>query len=672
MNLEDFKEAFLEELSEQLSEMEQQILTLEANGGDQNTVQTLFRVAHTLKGSSAAMGFDQMKQLTHEMEQVLDEVRNARLQISQGLITLLFQCYDSLRALQETYSTENGEPIDITSLIESLRTSAMSESESAATRQMDAEPKTDITEALRYKLMDGARMGMKAFSVKLSFAPTTIMRGARAYLVVDALQVMGDIVSISPSMDDMENRQDEALQGFEMIILTSETLDTIQKTVAGPDYTHVQVAEMTIAEQTADTVPVEDIAQNGELSGNSSAKRSLRKSQTVRVDVERLETLMNLVGELVIDQTRIGRVQRALDRSYRSNEQVRVLGDISAHFSRVVSELQENVMAARMLPIEALFDRFPRIVRDLSQNLNKNVQLILEGRETRLDRTVIEEVADPLIHLIRNAVDHGLETSDVRAKNGKSTQGTVRLIAVQEDNKVVISVKDDGAGIDPNKIRLSAVDKGIITSDEASKLTEPDVLNLIFRPGFSTANTVSDISGRGVGMDIVRSNIEKLNGTIEIQTELGRGTTFKIKLPLSLAIIPGLLVGIDTRTFVIPMSNVVEIVRLFPELIQSVNQVPSILLRGEVLPIVYLRDYLQIPKSQMSLKHLSIVVVESAEKRVGLVVDDLRGNQEIVKKTFGANMGDVQGIAGATILGDGHIGLILDVADVCKMKVTIS
>ncbi|WAH36479.1 chemotaxis protein CheA [Alicyclobacillus dauci] len=317
-----------------------------------------------------------------------------------------------------------------------------------------------------------------------------------------------------------------------------------------------------------------------------------------------------------------------------------------------------------MLPMESLFDRFPRIVRDLAKALDKEVELTIEGRETRLDRTVIEEISDPLIHLVRNAVDHGLEATAERERKGKDRKGKVRLTAAHEENKVVITVEDDGAGIDAQKIRDSAVNKGIVSRAETDKMSDLEAIYLIFRPGFSTASVVSDISGRGVRMDIVRNHIEKLNGMIDIQTELGRGTMFRIKLPMTLAIIPGLLVGVGGDTFVIPMTNVAEIVRVNPDSIQYANGTPSVLLRGQVIPLTYLRDKFNRPVVESNKKYLPVVVVGTAERRSALVVDELLGNQEIVKKSLGANVALPDGISGVTILGDGRVGLIIDVSGI--------
>ncbi|MCY9597721.1 chemotaxis protein CheA, partial [Paenibacillus chitinolyticus] len=387
------------------------------------------------------------------------------------------------------------------------------------------------------------------------------------------------------------------------------------------------------------------------------------KSPTIRVSVERLEHLMNLVGELVIDQTRIHQVERTQRRRF-ADETVDELGHIADHLSRIIGDLQESVMKTRMLPIEQLFNRFPRMIRDLSRMLGKEIELVLEGKDTELDRTLIEEIADPLIHLIRNAVDHGIEKPEVRTLSGKTAGGVLTIRAAHEDNQVVIYVQDDGAGIDPARMIRSALQKGVITQEEAGQLSEREAVELIFRPGFSTASTVSDVSGRGVGMDIVRSHIEKLNGLIDIETRLGQGTCFKIKLPLTLAIIVGLQVKLGGRTFIVPMSNIAEIVRVNPDEIRSIQGQSVIVLRNQVIPVARLHDYFQIPYTANTGSHIPLVIVGSAEKRLALAVDELIGNQEIVIKSLGPYIGKVDGIAGATILGDGNVALILEIASI--------
>ena len=388
--------------------------------------------------------------------------------------------------------------------------------------------------------------------------------------------------------------------------------------------------------------------------------------QTVRVDVDRIEQIMNLVGELVIEQTRIAQVSQTLNQSYASDPAVEELLGVANHVSRVISELQENVMKTRMLPVQQLFNRFPRMVRDLAQNLNKDIDLIFEGGQTEMDRTIIEEIHDPLIHIIRNSIDHGIESPKERLHKGKKKQGIVKISAFHQENNVILTIEDDGRGIDIPKIKSSAVQKQILSQQEADNLSEDEAINLIFTSGFSTATTVSDISGRGVGMDIVRNQIDKLNGIIDVETAKDYGTKFTIKLPLTLAILSGLLVKINKDTFALPMSNVLEIVRMPVQEIQYVKGQSVAVIREKVLPLIWLHDYFRIPRNNEK-KNLFLVVLGVAEKRFGLVVDQLIGNQEIVVKPLGSYVGKIEGFSGATILGDGSVACILDVVGISKM-----
>ncbi|QSO47433.1 chemotaxis protein CheA [Alicyclobacillus mengziensis] len=688
MNTSDFMGAFLEELDEMLVQMEQKIIELEANGDDDDTIQELFRVAHTLKGSCAAMGFEDMKDLTHEMEQVLDEVRNHRLHVSSDMIQLLFQCFDGLQDFKTSVSSDEEPNVQVDRLISALRSflagknldeESVRKSASADTTEMM------LTTEAQLRALEAVKQGQRGYRVVFYFDHSSIMRGVRAYLAVDSLRELGDVLQVTPQLEEMESTEDDELSNFEVVFVTQAEPDGVRSRVATSEYARVDVftleqndqadASKSVSNEPDDTsekispVKALDTRQVSEEGPpKQAAHRPKRKAQSVRVDVEQLETLMNLVGELVIDQARLEQVNRNLSKRYKADRDVTTLGDVSTHVSRIVGELQANIMTARMLPIESLFDRFPRVVRDLAHALNKDVHLSIEGKETRLDRTVIEEIADPLIHLIRNAVDHGIEPVERRVQAGKPETGTISLKASHEDNRVVITVQDDGAGMDAKRIRQAAIDKGVITQEEADQLSETECLYLIFRAGFSTADKLTDISGRGVGMDIVRNNIEHLNGTIEIHTELGKGTIFRITLPLTLAIIKGLLVGVADRTFVIPISNVFEIVRIQPDSIQSVHGRPTILLRGQATPVVYLREYFHLHDEPAVKKYLPVVVVGAGERRIAMVVDELNGNQEIVKKTLADRVETPDGIAGATILGDGLVGLILDIATISKSR----
>jgi two-component system, chemotaxis family, sensor kinase CheA len=660
----EYLEVFMEELEEQLQLMDDEILKLEQDGESEEVIQSLFRAAHTLKGSSAAMGFEEMKQLTHEMEHLLDQVRSDKLSVSGPLIDLLFQSLDVLNQLKISIGNSELVAPDITGLVQKLN--SFSESDSKQEPPVTAGEKPELSMDTILRVQEAQEHGFTVSWITVFIHPDCAIRGARALVIRSNLSGWGDVLLSVPEIEEIDEQSAEPLHLFYLFAGNQDPQQLLSQVAGLIDVADAAVEPLPVSEVQWFKPPAPEPAQATSVS--PSASQEPHKSQTIRVNVERLDHLMNLVGELVIHQTRIKQIER-LQKQQSSEETMNELALISDHISRTVGDLQESVMKARMLPIEQLFNRFPRMVRDLSRSLNKQIELIIEGKETELDRTLIEEIADPLIHLIRNAVDHGIESPSERTQAGKSPAGRLRLRALHEDNQVVIYVEDDGAGINPARMKESALKKGIIASEEAEGLSDREAIELIFRPGFSTAGAVSDISGRGVGMDIVKSHIEKLNGIIDIETAVGQGTCFKIKLPLTLAIIVGLLVKLNEQTFVIPMSSISEIVRVPVTEIQKVNGQSVILLREKVIPVVWLHEYFQYQTLQSQGKHVQLVVIGSAEKRFALAVDELMGNQEVVIKSLGTFIGKVDCIAGATILGDGKVALILEASSIYR-KIT--
>jgi two-component system, chemotaxis family, sensor kinase CheA len=628
----EFLEVFMEELEEQLQNMEQGIITLEHDKASEEAIQSLFRAAHTLKDSSAAMGFEEMKNLTHEMEMILELVRSGTYQATRDLIDLLLSCLDLLVTLKNEFATGNEHHTSSAYLVEQLQRFAQG----------------DFLQALVKKV---------TYIVHITFSASCMMKMARAIIIMHNLAELYQSNATIPDLDTLpENSEPEKVS---YIVTTSLDEATLKSKIEAStsDVDHIEIS--LYSEPEAEIHPMKD-------SPVESHDKDKRKSKTVRVDVERLEQLMNLVGELVIDQTQVARIGNVLNSRYTSDETVDELEQVSDHISRIIGELQESVMKARMLPVEQLFMRFPRMVRDLAQTLGKEVELVIEGAETELDRTVLEVIGDPLIHIIRNAIDHGIEAPDVRKSKGKLTKGLLEISAAHKENQVVITVRNDGAPIEPENVKAAAVRKGIISEEEVLGLSDRDAINLIFKPGFSTAATVSEVSGRGVGMDIVRSQIELLNGFIDVDSG-AEGTAFSIKLPLTLAIITGLLVELNKRTFIIPMSNVVEIVRVTSCDIQSIKGDPFVVIRNEVMPLIWLHDCFNIKRPRSTSKYIPVVIVGTGEKRMALVVDELNGNQEIVVKSLGSFIGKRDGISGATILGDGTVGLIVEVSGIVKL-----
>lgn len=654
--------AFLDEVEEQLQLLEQGVLQLEQKGESPEIIQGIFRVAHTLKGASAAMGFEEMKQVTHEMENVLDTIRNRLLPVSKPIVDLLFQCLDHLRQLRDGFVAgrihTNSGPL-IRGLRQIMDTKGRGREErTTTTKEFSLQPEQQV------KLIEAINQGVHIWHCEVEINPDCEMKLARAFVILQEIEQFADVVDTLPRLD--ANVQDSSISQISYLLITDRDDKAVEAEVKRMlEVTCVRIHPYPVNAKGLHAGKAEEGSPD---EPQTKAKKEMRRgSQTIRVNVERLERLMNLVGELVIDQTRIAQVRSILHNRYTADETIDELEQISNHISRVVGELQEAMMKTRMLPIEQLFNRFPRMVRDLSHTLGKEVNLVIEGQETELDRTVIEEIGDPLIHLIRNALDHGIEKAEVRKQAKKPVKGTLRIAASHQENQVVLTIEDDGAGIDPKKVKQSAIEKELITAQEAEEMTEHELIDLIFHPGFSTATTVSDISGRGVGMDVVRSHIEKLNGLIDVETQRGKGTAFIIKLPLTLAILTGLLIQLNRQTYALPMSSVVEIVRIPVSEIHSVKGQAVAVIRDKAIPLIWLHDYFGIERPKTTRKNASIVVIGVAEKRLGLVVDKLIGNQEIVVKSMGTYVGKMEGISGATILGDGSVSLILDVMGISKM-----
>ncbi|CAM4483679.1 chemotaxis protein CheA [Paenibacillus phoenicis] len=655
MNRSEMMGVFLSEAEELLQLLEIEFLNLEQQGESPQIIQNIFRIAHTLKGSSAAMGFEEMKQLTHEMENILDKIRNQLLPVTQQVVDVLFQCLDYLNGLKREIEQEGATKTNIDAIVQQLRLLGNG---------------TEETFESKSGMLESKKQSLKKWICKVRLSEHCEMKLPRAHLVLHHLKKWGDVISTEPELDSVI--EESNLHEVSYIVETngdseylehslSQLMDVEAAEVAPFSDENLALADAFMPRTDAD----KEAGQQNPIPGPNS-KEEKKIGQTIRVDVEHLDSIMNLVGELVIDQTRIAQVGNLLRDRYASDETIDDLELISNHVGRLIGELQESVMKTRMLPVERLFNRFPRMVRDLSRTLHKEVNLLLEGKETELDRTVIEEISDPLIHLIRNAVDHGIEEAEVRKKLGKSLKGMIKIRASHQENQVVLTVEDDGAGINAEKVKESAIRKQLITAQEAETMSQQELIQLIFLPGFSTAASVSDISGRGVGMDIVRNHIEKLNGLIDVETRLGEGTKFTIKLPLTLAILRGLLIKLQETTFALPMNSVIEIVRISHKEIHSVKGQAVVKIREKIVPLIALHDLFGMPGGRRKTKHVFIVVVGLAEKRLGLVVDELIGSQEIVVKSIGSYVGQVEGVSGATVLGDGSVALILDVTGIFK------
>lgn len=673
--------AFLDEVDEQLQILDEEVLNLEQDAENLDTIQKIFRAAHTLKGSSAAMGMDQMKELTHKVENVFDSIRNHQLKVDTQIINLIFDSIDTIKLLKEAILNGTIDSVDVSTLIaklEACKNTSTKVDEVAVKKEESNEvpsnspllSKVILDEYQRDMVEKAFELGMNVMAIYVCLNEDTMLKSVRVLLIENNLKDIGEIIATFPTTDVIE--EEEKFEGNVVFILVTE-LDTQEvlmivnsvsdiKSIDLNTITPANINSYCLAEKRERNVVEQKVSKV--VNDNPKPEMKVKVQQSVRVDVDRLESLLNLVGELVISQTRLTDVRSRLAERYTNDSDMEGFQEVENQFGRIVSELQEGMMKTRMLPIEQLFNRFPRMVRDIAQKAEKEVNFVVEGKETELDRSLIEEISDPIIHLLRNSLDHGIESPEERESMGKPRQGNVLLKAAHEENHIVITISDDGKGIDTNIIKHSAIKKQQITEEEAERMTEKELMFLIFKSGVSTAAKITDISGRGVGMDIVRSHIEKLNGIIDIDTKLGEGTTFYIKLPLTLAIIRSLLIGLGDKQFAIPLANVQEIIRLGQDEVKTIQNQEVGVVRDRVLPLVRLHNRFNInptDKAASNKKRLLVVVVGLADKRVGLVIDKTLGNQEIVIKPLGKYMGTPTYIAGATIMGDGTVALIMDV-----------
>lgn len=686
MTAEDIR-VFLDEAEELLQTMEGGILRLEKESDDPEVIQEIFRAAHTLKGSSATLGHQRMAELTHSMENVLDKVRKGKMEVTTAVVDALFACLDVLKAFKEEIATGEQADVSTDGVLRQLADldrdgAAAAPSASGAAAELPA-GLPPLTPADWERIRDAEARGMIAVWADLALSKDATMPAVRAFQALLAVGDIGEIVLSQPTQDEVE--EDKVNGELKLIFLTRDSLEAARATLE--QVPEVSIVACTTLEQAAPPpapAPVEAVAAaaiapepaaaaeepapkakgGGNGNGGGHANSSKSSSRTVRVDVEVLDNLMNTVGELVIERTRLLQVATRLEVEREGDELSQVMSSALAQIGRLTGNLQEEIQRARMLPVDNLFRKFPRMVRDVAQKANKEIEFVMKGEETELDRSVIEEIGDPLMHLLRNAVDHGVEPSADRLAAGKPAKGVVTLEAFHEENHIIISVRDDGRGVDPNKIRASAVRKGILSEEAARRLPDPEAINLIWSPGFSTAEKVSDISGRGVGLDVVHKNIEKLNGSVEIRSEVGRGTEFRVKLPLTLAIIRALQVEVLGTTYCIPLGSVVETDRIPVSEIKTVRQHEVIVKRGEVIPLLRLADAfgLQRPEGEAEAEEVFVVIVAVMGRQLGIVVDSLIGEGDVVIKPLGKFIGDIPGISGATIMGDGNVAIILDIS----------
>ena len=701
MDVSQYLEIFLDETKEHLQSLNTQILELEQDSENMDTINEIFRAAHSLKGMAGTMGYKRMQNLTHDMENVFSEVRNGNIKVQPGMIDILFQCLDALEeyttSIQETADegTNDNEPL-IKALNDILngnageapaagdkpadKAEAAPEKETASTAgngEKWREIKLGETEKGLYEAAKAENKTFYGIDVKVQ--ESCILKAARAFLVFKAIEEHGEIIVSQPSSQDIEDEKFDF--DFSVIAVSGDPLEDLLKDIKNvseiesatgtaltdADFANIakgdeaEPAKDEKSEEKKDEKPAAQTVANPPAKKDAAAGKNEKKAvgkpvvnRTVRVDIEKLDSLMNLVSELIIAKNSLVSATNSDESGHNS------VSEHIEYLESVTTSLHESVMKVRMVPIESVVSKFPRMIRDLQKTLGKKMELYMSGEETELDRTVVDEIGDPLMHLLRNAADHGLESAEVRKERGKPEVGSIFLDAYQDGNNVVIEVRDDGNGIDVEKVREKAIERGTITPEQAESMTSKEIIDLLFLPSFSTAKQISEVSGRGVGLDVVKSKIEALSGEVEVRSTLGEGSTWIVRLPLTLAIIQALMVTVGGEKYAISLGSIQTIEDIPAGDIQFVQSKEVITLRGNVIPIIRLNNVLDIESTKSPEDNLMVVIVKKGDKLAGLVVDELIGQQEIVIKSLGKYISKCKFISGATILGDGEVALILD------------
>ncbi|MFP6149538.1 chemotaxis histidine kinase/response regulator CheAY2 [Helicobacter pylori] len=651
-DLQEIMEDFLIEAFEMNEQLDQDLVELEHNPEDLDLLNRIFRVAHTIKGSSSFLNLNILTHLTHNMEDVLNRARKGEIKITPDIMDVVLRSIDLMKTLLVTIrdtgsDTNNGKENEIEEAVKQLQAITSQNLEGAKERTKEA-PQKEAKEEAKGEIKENKA---KAPTAENSASDNPLADEPDLdYANMSAEEVEAEIERLLNKRQeaDKERRAQKKQEAKQEVALTKEPPKT--ETPKAPKTETKAKAKADTEENKAPSIGVE---------------------QTVRVDVRRLDHLMNLIGELVLGKNRLIRIYGDVEERYDGEKFLEELNQVVSSISAVTTDLQLAVMKTRMQPVGKVFNKFPRMVRDLSRELGKSIELIIEGEETELDKSIVEEIGDPLIHIIRNSCDHGIEPLEERRRLNKPETGKVQLSAYNEGNHIVIKISDDGKGLDPVMLKEKAIEKGVISERDAEGMSDREAFNLIFKPGFSTAKVVSNVSGRGVGMDVVKTNIEKLNGIIEIDSEVGVGTTQKLKIPLTLAIIQALLVGVQEEYYAIPLSSVLETVRISQDEIYTVDGKSVLRLRDEVLSLVRLSDIFKVDAILESNSDVYVVIIGLADQKIGVIVDYLIGQEEVVIKSLGYYLKNTRGIAGATVRGDGKITLIVDVGAMMDMAKSI-
>lgn len=677
MELSQYMEMFIEESKEHLQSVNDHLLELEKNPEDLAIVNEVFRSAHTLKGMSATMGFEDIANLTHKMENVLDAIRHSKIRVSPEILDVVFKAADQLEEMVMSISSGGDGKLDVTQVVNQLDRIEKGEplldetaaSVEAPTTTQETVPATE--NRLQYDdfeltiISQSIEQQYHTYEISVKLREDTLLKAARVFMVFELLEKMGDVIKSLPTVDQLEAEQFE--HEFHVCFVTMEAADDLQKIIMKVS----EVEEVLVTPVTVSFLDERKVEQDSSVPDTKaaviennvdkqipepkketgSASSNHARSKTIRVNIERLDILLNLFEELIIDR---GRLQ-----SIASDLKHADLNETVERITRNTGDLQSIILNMRMIPVDTVFNRFPKMVRQLARDLNKQVNLQITGAETELDRTVIDEIGDPLVHLIRNALDHGIESPEVRLAAGKPAEGTVSLRAFHSGNHVFIELEDDGAGINREKVLSKAISNGIITEESGKLLTDRQVNELIMASGFSTADKISDISGRGVGLDVVKTTIESLGGSISIDSTLGKGSLFSVQLPLTLSIISVMLVELSDEIYAVPLSSIIETSIIRSSEIMNAHNQKVIDFRGKVVPLIFLKDIFETERQQEE-EFLSVIIVRKGDKLAGLVVDSFIGQQEVVLKSLGNYLTDIFAISGATILGNGQVALIVD------------
>ncbi len=695
MDVSQYLEIFIDESEEHLQTLSDCIMVLEKEPDNKDTINEVFRAAHSLKGMAGTMGFKRMQHLTHDMENVFQEVRSDRVKVTSGMIDLLFKCLDALEGYLDNIKSTSDEGTEDNEVIikelndfiakadgeaeaENKEVSEVKEAAPAATQEeKEGQEKIELTEEEKKAIREAESNGQHIYAMTVRIQKDCLLKAARAFLVFKAVEDFGQILVYRPSSQDIEDEKFELDFSFflaseeetDKIVAAAKAVSEIEKVDAEEIHLEEYLKEAAAQEeQQAKEAATEQKEAPAEVpkAAEKKAPAAAAKKQTnakpvtgrtVRVDIEKLDALMNQVSELIIAKNSLVSISSNESGEYQDqsfHEQIEYL-------ERITTNLHESVMKVRMVPIESVVNKFPRMIRDLSRKLGKKMELYMTGEDTELDRTVVDQIGDPLQHLLRNSADHGLEDNATRVERGKPEVGSIFLKAFQEGNNVIIEVGDDGNGIDVAAVRDKAVERGVITAEQAENMSQKEIINLLFLPSFSMAKKITDISGRGVGLDVVKSNIEALGGDVEVRTKLGEGTTFIVRLPLTLAIIQALMVEIRDEKYAIALGSIANIESIPVNEIKYVQAQEVIHLRGAVIPLIRLDQVLDMEEKQEEPENLTVVIVKKGDSLAGLVVDNLIGQQEIVIKSLGKYITNNKIISGATILGDGEVALILDV-----------